>query len=121
MKSYFQNDDTEIYSTHDEEKSVVAERYIRTLKNKIYKYMTSIPKNVYIHKLDDIVNKYNNTYRKTTKIKPLDVNPSMHIDFSKENNKEGPKFKVGDHVRISTYIKTFLQRAMFEIGLKKFL
>ena len=51
-----------MYSTHNEEKSVIAERYIRTLKTKIYKYMTSISKNVYIDKLDDIVNEYNNTY-----------------------------------------------------------
>ena len=51
-----------MYSTHNEEKSVIAERYIRTLKAKIYKYMTSISKNVYIDKLDDIVNEYNNTY-----------------------------------------------------------
>ena len=55
--------DIEIYSAHNEEKSVVAERFIRTLKKKIYKYMTSISKNVYIDKLDDIVNKYNNIYQ----------------------------------------------------------
>ena len=69
-----QNNDIEIYSTHNEEKSVVAERFIRTLKNKIFKYMIQISKNVYVHKLDDVVNKYNNTYHKTTKIKPADIN-----------------------------------------------
>ena len=58
MKSWLEK----MISAHKEEKSVVAERFIRTLKNKIYKYMTSISKNVYIAKLDDIVNKYNNTY-----------------------------------------------------------
>ena len=73
----------EMYSTRDEGKSVVGERFIRTLTNKIYKYMTSISKNVYIYKLDDIVNKYNNKYHKTTKMKPADVNPSMYIDFNK--------------------------------------
>ena len=52
-----------MYSTHNERKSVVAERFIRTLKSRMYKYMTSIPQNVYIYKLDDIVNKYNNTYQ----------------------------------------------------------
>ena len=56
-----------MYSTHNKGKSVVAERFIRTLKNKIYKYMTSIAKNVYIDKLDDIVNEYNNTYHRTIK------------------------------------------------------
>ena len=62
-----------MYSTHTEGKSVIAERFIRTLKNEIYRYMTSISKNVYIDKLDDIVNKYNNTYHNTTKMKPVDV------------------------------------------------
>ena len=58
-----------MYSTHNEGKSVVAERFIRTLKSKIYKYMTSISKNAYIDKLDDIVDKYNNTYHTTIKMK----------------------------------------------------
>ena len=65
--------DIEMYSTHNEGKSVIAERFIRTLKNKIYKYVTSISKNVYIDKLYDIVNKYNNTYHSTVKMKHLDV------------------------------------------------
>ena len=58
---------------------------------------------MYIDKLDEIVNKYNNVYYRTIKMEPVDVNPSMYIDFNKENNKEGPKFKVDDHVRISKY------------------
>ena len=62
MKSWLQKNDIEMYSAHNEGKSVVAERFIRTLKNKIYKYKTSISKNVYIDELDDIVNKYHNTY-----------------------------------------------------------
>ena len=62
-----------MYSMHNEEKSVIAERFIRTLKNKIYKYMTSIPKNVHIDKLYDTVNKYNNTYHNKIKKKPVDV------------------------------------------------
>ena len=66
--------------------------------------MNSISKNVYIDKLDDIVNKYSNTYHRTIKMKPFDVKQSMHIDFNKKNNKEGLKFKVGDHVRISKYV-----------------
>ena len=66
--------DIEMYSTHNERKSVIAEGFIRTLKNKVYKYMTSVSKNVYINKLDGIVNEYNNTYHSTIKIKPVDVN-----------------------------------------------
>ena len=66
MKSWLEKNDIEIYSTHDEGKSVVSERFIRTLINKIYKYMTSISKIVYIDKLEDIVNKYNNTYHSTS-------------------------------------------------------
>ena len=62
-----------MYSAHNEGKSVVTETFVGTLKNKIYKYMTSVPKNVYIDKLDDIVNKYNNTYHRTIKMKSVDV------------------------------------------------
>ena len=69
-----------MYSIHNEGKSVVAERFIRTLKTKIYKYMTSISKNVYIDKLDDIVSEYNNTYHKTIKIKSVDVKDNTYID-----------------------------------------
>ena len=64
-------------------------------------------KNVYIDKLDDIVNKYSNTYRRAIKMKPVDVKPRMYTDFNKENNKEGPKFNFGDHVRISKYKNIF--------------
>ena len=96
-----------MYSTHNEEKSVVAERFIRILNNKIYKYMASISKTMYIDKLDYIVNKYNNTYLRTIKMKPVEVKPSMYVDFNIDNNKESPKFKVGDHVRISKYKNIF--------------
>ena len=73
MKSWLEKNDIEMYSTHNEGKSVVAETFIRTLKNKLYKYMTSISKNVYIDKLDDIVNEYSNTYYRTIKMKSIDV------------------------------------------------
>ena len=69
-----------MYSIHNEGKSVVAERFIRTLKTKIYKYMTSISKNVYINKLDDIVNEYNNTYHRTIKMEPVDIKDNTDID-----------------------------------------
>ena len=90
-----------MYSTHNEWKSVLAERFIRTLQNKNYKYMTLISKIVYIHKLDDIVNSYNNTYYRTIKMKPLNVKQSTYINSSKEINDEDPKFKIGDFVWIS--------------------
>ena len=96
-----------MYSTHNEGKSVVAERFIRTLKSKIYKYMTSISKNVYIDKLDDIVDKYNNTYYTTIKMKPAHVKDNTYINADKEINNKDPKFKVGDRVRISKYKNIF--------------
>ena len=96
-----------MYSTHNKGKSVVAERFIRTLKSKIYKYMTSISKNVYIDKLDDIVNEYNNTYHRTIKMKPIDIKGNTYINTDKEVNGKDPKFKVGDHVRISKYKNLF--------------
>ena len=83
-----------MYSTNNEGKSVIAERFIRTLKTKIYKYMTSISKNVYIDKLDDIVNECNNTYHRTNKMKPIDVKNNTYIDFGKENNDKDSKFKL---------------------------
>ena len=96
-----------MYSTHNEGKSVVSERFIRTIKNKIYKYKNSISKNVYIDKLDDIVHKYNNKKHRTIKMKPIDVKDNTYIGFGKEVNDNDPKFKVGDHVRISKYKNIF--------------
>ena len=89
MKSWLEKNDIEMYSTHNEEKSVIVERLIRTLRNRICKCMTSISKKVYIDKLDDIVNKYNNTYHSTIETKPV--------------NGKNPKLKIGDIFRISKY------------------
>ena len=86
---------TEIHSTHNEGKSVVGGKFIRTLKKKIYKYMAPVSKNVYIDQLDDIVNKYNNSYKHT------------YIESSKDINNKDPKFKIGDIVRISKYKNIF--------------
>ena len=69
--------------------------------------MTSVSKNVYIDKLDDIVGEYDNTYHRTIKMKPIDVKDNTYIDFEKEVNDKDPKFKVGDHVRISKYKNIF--------------
>ena len=99
MKSWLVKNDKEMYSTHSEGKSFIAGRFIRTLKNKIYKYMTSISKKFYIDKLDDIVNKQNNTYHNTIKIEPVDVKSSTYIDSSKEINDKDPKFEIGDIFR----------------------
>ena len=101
-----------MYSTHNEGKSVVAERFIRTLKIKIYKYMTSISKNVYIDKLDNLVDEYNNTYHTATKMKPTDVKDNTCINTSKKINYKDPKFKIGDRVRISKYKNIFAKGYM---------
>ena len=103
FKKWLQDNDIVIYSAHNERKSVFAEKFVRTLKNKIYKYMTSISKHVYIEKSDDIVNEYKNTYHRTIKMKPINVKDNTYINVGKEVNDKDPKFKVGDHVRISKY------------------
>ena len=100
MKSWFQENYIKKYSTHNVGKSVVDERFIRTLKKKNYKYMTSASKNVYIDILANIVNKYNDKYYSTIKMKLVDVQSRTYIDFSKENNEKDPIFEVSDHVRI---------------------
>ena len=96
-----------MYWIHNEGKSVIAERFIRTLKTRIYKYMTSLSKNVRIDKLDDIVNEYNNTYHITNKMKPLDVKYNTYIDFSNKVNDWNSKFEVVDQARISKYKNIF--------------
>ena len=101
FKKCLKDNDTEMYSTRNEGKSVIAERFIRTLKNKIYKYMTAVSKTVYIDKLDDIMNEYNNTYHRTIKMRSVDVKDNAYIDSIKEVNDKDPIFKVGDHVIIS--------------------
>ena len=70
-----------MYSIHNERKSVVAERFIRTLKTKMYKYMTSVSENIYINKLDNIVDEYNNAYHRTIKMEPVDIKDNTYIDF----------------------------------------
>ena len=107
FKKWLQDNDTVMYSTNNEGKSVVAERFIRTLKSKIYNHMTSISKNVYIDKLNDMVNEYNNTYHTTIKMKPIDVKDNTYINTDKKINNKDPKCNVGDHVRISKYKNIF--------------
>ena len=107
FKKWLKDNHIEMYSIHNEGKSVVAERFIRTLKSKIYKYMTSISKNKNINKLGDIADEYNNTYHRTIKMKPIDVKDNTYIDFEKEVNDKDPKFKEDDHARISKYKNIF--------------
>ena len=106
FEKWLPDNDINMYLTYNEGKSVVAERFIRTLKNKLYKHMTATGKNVYYDVLDDVVNKYNNTKHSTIKMKPIDVknNKRVYID---EHNEKDSKFKVGDRVRISRYKNVF--------------
>ena len=87
-----------MYSTYNEEESVFAERFIRVLKNKIYQHMTDGLENVYFDVLDDIVDKYDNTYHNTTKMKHIDVTSNFYAEYNVYFNDKDPKFKIGDHV-----------------------
>ena len=117
MKSWLEKRAIEMYSTHNEGKSVVAERLIRILKSKTYEYITSISKNVYIDKLDDVVNKYNNKYHRTIKIKPVYVKP---LTLIKITIRKVLDLKLGIMLEYQN-LKTFLQKVVFQIGQKMFL
>ena len=95
-----------MYSTYNEGKSAVAERFIKTLKNKNYKHMTAISKNVHFNVLNDIDDEYNNTYHTTIKMKPVDAK-SDSIEYNEKSNQKDPKFKVAHHVRISNFKNIF--------------
>ena len=99
-------DDICLYSMHNEGKSVVAERFIRTLKSKLYEHMTAVLRDVY-YVLDDVVKKYNNKWHSTIKIKPKDVGDDNFTEYVDEPNEKSPKFKVDDRVRISKYKNVF--------------
>ena len=107
FKKWLKDNDIKMSSTHHEGKSVVAERFIRTLKNKIYKHMKAVSKNVYVDKLDDTVREYNNTYHRSIKIKPVGDNSGSYIKCNVNSNEKDPKFQVGDHVIISKYKNVF--------------
>ena len=106
FKKWLSDNDIIMYSTYNEGKSVVAERFMRALKNKLYKHMTATDKNVYYDALDDLVNKYNNTKHSTIKMKPIDVknNKRVYID---EHNEIDSRFKVSDRVRIYKFKNIF--------------
>ena len=105
FKKWLVNNDISMYSRYNEGKSVVAE--IRTLKNKLYKHMTTVSKNVYYNVLDNIVKKYNNMLHSTIKMKPIDVKDNTYNNTDKKINNKDPKFKVGDPARISKYKNMF--------------
>ena len=102
----------EMYSTYNKGNSIVAERFIRTLKNKIFKQMTVSSKNIYFNVLDGIVNKYNNTVHRTVKMKPIEVMDDSYAEYNENSiklnsDKKDPNFKVGDNVRVSKYKNIF--------------
>ena len=103
FKKWLKNNNIEMYSTNNEGNSVVAERFIRTLKTSISKHMTAISKNVYFDVLNDIVDVYNNTEHKTIKMKPIDVRNDCFAEYNEESKAKDPKFKLNDHVRISKF------------------
>ena len=106
LKKWLSDNNIIMYSTYNEGKSVVAERFIRTLKNKLYKHMTATDKNVYYDVLDDVVSKYNNTKHSTIKMKPIDVKNNKRV-YINEHNEKDSRFKVGDRVRISKFKNIF--------------
>ena len=101
------SDNNIMYSTYNGGKSVVAERFIRTLKNKLYKHITAIGKNVYYDILDDVVNEYNSTKHSTIKMKPIDVGDNNKRVYIDEHNENDSRFKVGDRVRVSKFKNIF--------------
>ena len=107
FKKWLSDNNIIMYSTYNEGTSVVAEKFIRTLKNKLYKHMTATGKNVYYDVLDDVVNKYNNTKHSTIKMKPIDVGNNNKRVYIDEHNDKDSRFKVGDRVRISKFKNIF--------------
>ena len=107
FKKWLSDNNIIMYSTYNEGKSVVAERFIRTLKNKLYKHMTATGQNVYYDVLDDIVNEYNNTKHSTIKMKPKDVRNNNKRVYIDEHNEKDSRFKACDRVRISKFKNIF--------------
>ena len=107
FKDFLKINNIEMYSTYNEGRSVVAERFIRTLKNKIFKYITAISKYVYFNVLDGILNRYNNIIHRIIKMKPIDVTSDSYAEYNEDFNKKDPKFNFGDHIRISKYKNIF--------------
>ena len=107
FKRFLKTSNIEMCSTYNEGKSVVAERFIETLKNKIFKHTAAVSKNFYFDVLDDIVNKYNNAVNRTIKMRSIDVTSDSYAEYSEDSNVTKPKFKVSNHVTISKYKNSF--------------
>ena len=120
FKKWLSSNDIIMYSTFNEGKSVVAERFIRTLKNKLYKHMTATGKNVYYDVLDDKVNEYNNTKHSTIKMKPKDVKNDNNRVYIDEHDKRSARYNVGDRVEYLN-LKTYLLKDILLIGVEKYL
>ena len=111
----------ETYSTYNERKFVVAEKFIRTLKIKIFKHMTSASKNFYFNVLDDVVNKYSNMVHRTIKMKPIDITSDSYAEYNKNSNKKDPNnFKIGIMLGFQN-TKTFFLKDTLKVGQKKLL
>ena len=121
VKSWLQDNDVVMYSAHNEGKSAVSERFIRTLKNTIYKYMTSVSKNVYIDKLDDMIDEFNNAHHRTIKMKPIDIKNNTYINIDKELSDNDPKFKVGDIFlnHMNLLVETLMSKLIYLIMQQK--
>ena len=120
LKDFLKINNIEMYSTCIEKKSVVAERFIRTLRNKIFKHMTAIEQNIYFDVLHDIVNKYNNTVHRTIKMKPIDVTNDYHAEYDEHPNKKILNLKLVIMLEFQN-IKIFLLKDILQIGQKNFL
>ena len=120
FKRFLKINNIEVYSTYNEGKSVVAERFNRTLKSKIFKHMKAVLKNVYFDVLNDIINKYNSTIHRTIKMKPIDFTSDSYAEYNEDSNEKDPKFKVSDRVKYEN-TKTFLLKDTPKVGQKKFL
>ena len=107
LKNWLKDEGIEMYSTYNEGKSVVAARFITTLKNKLYKHMTAIGKNVYWNVLDDVVAKYNDTINRSIGMKPKDVKNDKKSVYVEESNEKSARFSVGDRVKISKFKNIF--------------
>ena len=120
LKDFLKRNNIKIYSTYNEGKSVVAERFIRTLKNKIFKDMTAIQQNIYFDVLNDIVNKDKNTVHKTIKMKPIEVTDNYYAESDEHPNKKILNLKLVTVLEFQN-MKTFLLMNILQIGQKKFL
>ena len=116
FKKWLKDNGISIYSTYNEGKSVVAERIITTLKNKVYMHMTAISKNVYFDVLDDIVDECHNTYHKIIKMKPIDVGDNSFAEYNEDSSEKDPKFKLG-----FKNLKMYLLKDIQLTGANKFL